>query len=58
LSYAALHRDLKPQNVLVNADGEVYLADFGIARMMAGSTALTGTGSILGTPHYMAPEQA
>lgn len=56
--HGVLHRDLKPQNVLVNADGEVYLADFGIARMMAGSTALTGTGSILGTPHYMAPEQA
>ena len=56
--HGVLHRDLKPQNVLVSADGEVYLADFGIARLMAGSTALTGTGAILGTPHYMAPEQA
>ncbi|MEE4638766.1 MAG: protein kinase, partial [Wenzhouxiangella sp.] len=53
-----LHRDLKPQNVLLGGDGTAYLADFGIARMLTGNSALTGTGMMLGTPSYMAPEQA
>jgi formylglycine-generating enzyme required for sulfatase activity/predicted Ser/Thr protein kinase len=53
-----LHRDLKPQNVLLGGDGTAYLADFGIARMLSGNSALTGTGMMLGTPSYMAPEQA
>ncbi len=53
-----IHRDLKPQNLLIGLGGEVYLADFGIARLVEGGTALTGTGSVLGTPLYMAPEQA
>lgn len=53
-----LHRDIKPQNVLVGSEGAVYLADFGIARLLEGNTAQTAVGSVLGTPQYMAPEQA
>ena len=58
-----LHRDIKPENILLDAQGRVKLADFGIAKMMTGTDAaraditLTQSGSRLGTPHYMAPEQ-
>jgi len=51
-----VHRDLKPSNVLFNGEGQVKVADFGIAHV-SGQSTLTGTGQTLGTPHYMSPEQ-
>lgn len=53
-----LHRDLKPGNILINRDGEPLVVDFGIARHIGLESDLTHTGQIVGTPHYMAPEQA
>jgi serine/threonine-protein kinase len=53
-----VHRDVKPANIMMEADGRVVLTDFGISKALDGGSALTGTGAIIGTPHYMAPEQA
>ena len=52
-----IHRDVKPANVLLDAEGQVHLTDFGIAKALVGNTQLTETGAVIGTPQYMAPEQ-
>jgi serine/threonine protein kinase/alpha-tubulin suppressor-like RCC1 family protein len=52
-----IHRDVKPENIFIDADGRALLADFGVARSMTGDTQLTMNGVAIGTPSYMAPEQ-
>ncbi len=53
-----LHRDLKPANILIDGDGEPQVSDFGLALFLSRESSLTGSGDALGTPSYMAPEQA
>jgi len=53
-----IHRDIKPQNILFDAEGRAVLTDFGIARAMAAYVSTTGKRLTIGTPHYISPEQA
>src|SRR5439155_1333865 len=55
---ATVHRDIKPSNILLHKDGTPVLADFGLARMAGSMRRLTSSGTVMGTPEYMSPEQA
>ena len=53
-----LHRDLKPSNILIDREGRPHVSDFGLAKRVLSDDRLTLSGAVLGTPSYMAPEQA
>ncbi len=55
--HGIVHRDIKPSNILLDTHGRVKVADFGIAKVVGQSTELTMTGSVVGSPHYLSPEQ-
>ena len=57
-AHGILHRDIKPSNILLQKDGTPVLADFGLAKMAGSMRRLTGSGTVMGTPEYMSPEQA
>ena len=56
--HGILHRDIKLGNILLDKNGELHLTDFGLARLLDAQSSVTRTIDVLGTPSYMAPEQA
>src|SRR5207245_2087852 len=57
-AHGVLHRDIKPSNILLQQDGTPVLAAFGLAKMTCAMHRLTSSGTVIGTPEYMSPEQA
>lgn len=57
-SHGCLHRDIKPQNLMVNSKGQIKIVDFGIAKNDGGDSLKTAVGVVLGSPYYMSPEQS
>jgi len=57
-SRGIIHRDIKPHNIMIDREGKAFVMDFGLAKSLQGSSHITMTGTVVGTPSYMAPEQA